>query len=144
MKNYIFLIAIMSTLITGCSFNKRINQNTIDFLGTTWAMHLKGYSYNYLWLSCDSTYIEYDDEIENHYYGRFEIKNDTLIFFQKFEDDFHKFGSYPIKKKSFSISKYLILNDSTIEFKSRDGFKDRDHLTYSLKQHFDCKSIYDK
>jgi hypothetical protein len=134
----------MSALLIGCDSKKLPSQNRLDFIGTTWAMHLKGNSYNFIWLSCDSTYIYYNDNIENQYYGRFEIKSDTLILIQKFEDDYHKYGSYPIKKKSLAKSKYLILNDSIIEFNSRDGFKDRDHLTYSLKQHFDCKSIYDK
>lgn len=143
MKYYILIITIITLLLFGCDFNKNSDQNRFDFLGTTWVMHLKGDSYNYIWLSCDSTYIDYDDEIENYYYGRFEIKNDTLVLIQEFEDDYHKFGSFPIKSKSFLKSKYLIRNDSLIEFVNGDMNMASYNNTYSLKQHFDCKSLFD-
>ncbi len=142
MRNLILLIAVFSMSLYGCDFNESIGLKKVNFLGTTWAMQLKGDSYNFIWLSCDSTYIDYNDEIENYYYGRFEINNDTLMLIQEFEDDYHKFGSYPVKRKSFSKSKYLILNDSLIEFIYRNGNK-VDNNSYLLKQHFDCNSLYE-
>jgi hypothetical protein len=136
-----FSIAVISGLLFGCNFIKSSEQNRIDLRGTTWVMHLKGDAYNYLWLSCDSTYIAYDYEIENRYYGKFKINNDTLILIERFEDDYHRFGLYPIKRKSFSMKKYLILNDSIIESVSVNLYNSKN--VYSLKQHFDCKSFYD-
>jgi hypothetical protein len=141
MKNFILLIVVIAELLFGCDIKNSSSPNKFDFSGTTWVMHLKGDSYNYIWLACDSTYIDYDDEIENQYYGRFEIEYDTLILIQEFEDDYHKYGSYPLKNKSYSRSKYLIRNDSIIEFISRDGNKANFKSIYSLKQNFDCKSL---
>jgi len=141
MKKIILLIGIISGLLFACDSNKKSDKNRFDFQGTTWTMHLKGDSYNFIWLSCDSTYIDYDDEIENRYYGKFKIENDTLILIQEFEDDYHKFGSYPVKSKSFSKSKYLIRNDSTIELIGRDGNKAHFNNVYTLKQHLDCISL---
>ena len=139
MKKILFLIIVMFIeLMIGCNTKKSPNQNNYNFSGTTWSMHLKEDSYNYIWLSCDSTYIAYNDEIENHYYGNFTIENDTLMFFQLFEDDYHKFGSYPIKRKSNSRIDYLIRNDSTIELIGRDGNKARFSNVYILKQHINC------
>ena len=138
MNKYTLLVATITVLFFGCVFNKDSNQDKYDFLGTTWAMHLKGESYNHIWLSCDSTYIDYDDEIENRYYGIFNIENDTLFFHQLYEDDYHKYGSYPIKKRNVSKIYYLIRNDSILELIGRDGKKANSRNIYMLKQHFDC------
>lgn len=143
MKDFIIPILVITGSLFGCDLNMSPGQNNVDFQGTTWAMHLKEDSYNYIWLSCDSTYISYDDEIENRYYGRFEIAKDTLILVQEFEDDYHKFGSYPIKKESASNSKYLIQNDSVIMFLGRDENRAIYNNVYTLVQHFDCTSLYE-
>jgi hypothetical protein len=141
MKTSLLVFAVISALIIGCDSKKSSSYNRFNFIGTTWAMHLKGNAYNYIWLSCDSTFIYYNDNIENLYYGRFEMRDDTLLLSQEFEDDYFKYGSFPIKRKSIVDRKYLILNDSIIEFVSRD---DSSHFVYSLKQRFDCESIKHK
>ncbi len=111
------------------------------FLGTTWAMHLKGDAYDYFWLSCDSNFTLYDDEIENRYYGRFKIKDDTLILNQQYEDDYHEYGAFPLKAASLKVLKFLILNDSNLLFLSHDNVKVNSHFIYKLKQRFNCNSL---
>ena len=144
MKYFNLIIATITILFLGCGDNKNSDNNRYDFLGTTWVIHLTGDSYNYIWLSCDSTFNNYDDEIENNYYGNFKIKNDTLMLIQEYEDDYHKFGNYPVKRKSFSKSKYLIRSDSTIELIRINGKQAQFNNLYTLKQHFDCELLVDK
>lgn len=141
MKNIFLLIAILSVGLLGCNSSKDIDKNKSDFLGTTWAMPLMGDSYNYFWLSCDSTFTLYDDEIENRYYGKFEIKYDTLILNQQYEDDYHKYGTFPIKVNSSKVLKFLTINDSTLLFLSYNNVKASPNLIYRLEQRFDCNSL---
>ncbi len=141
MKNTILLVLTLLVTSSGYSSKNSIVLERPDFLGTTWAMHLKGDSYDYFWLSCDSTFIDYDEEIENYYYGRFAIKYDTLILNQQYQDDYHQYGAFPIKVKSLSVEKFLIVNDSTLVFLSSDHVKASPDLIYKLKQRFNCNSL---
>lgn len=133
----LFTIVCM-LLVIGCSNKESSSEPGISIQGTTWAMHLIEDSYNYIWFSCDSTYIFYDDEIENRYYGDFKIGSDTLWLFQKYEDDYHKYGSYPVKKRNLSILMFSIINDSTIELVRRDEKEIHLQKAYTLKHHFNC------
>lgn len=139
MKNIILLTLLMVPFISKTNDQRILKKS--NFLGTTWAMKLKGDSYDYFWLSCDSTFTFYDDEIENRYYGKFDIKDDTLILHQLYEDDYHKYGAFPIKSKNLILEKFLILNDSTLLFISYGNVKAGPNLIYRLKQRFNCSSL---
>lgn len=141
MKYFNIIFVTITLLSLGCGDITKSDNNIYNFLGTTWVMHHVGDSYNYIWLSCGSTFISYDDEIENHYYGRFIIENDTLILIQEFEDDYHKFGNYPIKRNSYSKNEYLIRSDKTIELIRINGKHTQFNNIYTLKQQFDCESL---
>lgn len=141
MRN-IFLF-ILTLLVTSAGYNSKDNGAPKGqyFLGTTWAANLKGPYNDFFWLSCDSTFMSYDAEALRYYYGKFEIKSDTLIFKKQYEDDYHKYSNFPIKVRSLGVEKYLIVNDSTLLFISYDHVKAAPGLVYKLKQRFNCNSL---
>ena len=96
-------------LFIGCS--RAQEPNIIS--GTKWTQKVNEEAYNYLIFKSDSSYFEYDCEMDEKYYGTYYLKNDSLILIQK-EGEFDKEFSEKSKHRAGADKRILQFHNEKI------------------------------
>jgi hypothetical protein len=110
-------------------------------LGTKWRYTVNDTLLSTITINCDSTYINYDSEIETNYYGYIQVKGDSLFLYDQTVDNPDVSDQNPEERLlSHSVAK-LLRTGNRLVFISRDGEKFEWYTEYHFLDSINCKSF---
>lgn len=107
--------------------------------GTTWRFQVVDTSHSYLWINCGLQFIEYSFEIGLNYYGFVEIKSDSLVLNQEYQDNPDISPTRPDSLLPDRSRIVLLRRGDKLVFHTRDGRKLDWYLQYDLYDSKDCQ-----
>lgn len=110
-----YLLIIMISFF--CLFQSCTESNSIQ--GTKWEYKINEESISFIEFKADGSYVEYDAEVGEHLYGRYEKTNDRIILSQErgeYDNEFQEGSRHRTPKKKFEM---IIKNGSQLGYFDR-------------------------